>query len=221
MIEKWLATVGPVRARPEVQVRYKIHLTGRDYVTQQAWEEAILFVCPLHPNGGCGFRRHGTYSRVEPPGTRIARYYCSRGQVTFSLLPDCLASRWSSTLDEVEEVVVLAAKEKSQEAAAAKLHPTIQPSGALRWLRRRIKATRTILLTIASLLPGSLGNDLNLVEVRKHLGTQRALSAMREVAAKHFHAMPPPLGFHPRPMASVGKRKSLQHETGPDPPTPG
>ena len=36
---------------------------------------------------------------------RIARFYCRKGHTTFSLLPDCLASRLSSTLAAVEEVL--------------------------------------------------------------------------------------------------------------------
>jgi hypothetical protein len=88
-----------------VQLRYACALTGAHYVTQQAWEQASLPRCPLHPQGGCGLARHGTYRRVSPPGTRIACWYCRRGHRTFSLLPDCLAARLSGTLSEVEAVV--------------------------------------------------------------------------------------------------------------------
>src|SRR4030067_1131115 len=89
---KWPATVGAVRARP-VQTRHKTDLTSKEYVTRKAWREARLHFCPAHPQGGCGFHRNGTYPRVAPAGMRIARYYCPKAKITYSLLPDCLASR--------------------------------------------------------------------------------------------------------------------------------
>jgi hypothetical protein len=90
-----------------VQLRYACPLTGAQYVSEQAWQEAILPRCPLHPQGGCHFARHGTSTRVSPPGTRVARWYCREGHCTFSLLPDCLAARLSGTLAEVEVLVAL------------------------------------------------------------------------------------------------------------------
>ena len=81
--------------------------TSEDYVSAEAWREATLSRCPLHPQGGCSFRRHGTYERVHPPGARIARWYCPQGHRTFSLLPDCLAARLPDTLGELEAAVVL------------------------------------------------------------------------------------------------------------------
>ena len=75
-----MARHGGTRAgRWPVQVRYDCGLTGEEYVTQQAWRHASLTRCPLHPKGGCGFARHGTYERLSPPGTLIARWYCPRG----------------------------------------------------------------------------------------------------------------------------------------------
>ena len=59
--------------------------------------------------GGCGFARHGTYPRKTPPGMRVTRYYCPTAHETFSLLPDCLASRFPSDLDDLERVVTTAA----------------------------------------------------------------------------------------------------------------
>jgi hypothetical protein len=88
-----------------VQLRFECSLTGGEYVNQRAWREASLPRCPLHPKGGCGFARHGTYKRISPPGTLIARWYCPQGHRTFSLLPDCLAARLTGTLAEVESVV--------------------------------------------------------------------------------------------------------------------
>ncbi|MFZ0788621.1 MAG: hypothetical protein WAM94_03245 [Chromatiaceae bacterium] len=60
--------------------------------------------------------RHGTYRRVSPLGTRIARWYCPTGPRTFSLLPDCLAARLSGTLSEVE--ALLTTKEDNPKLSA-------------------------------------------------------------------------------------------------------
>jgi len=87
-----------------VQLRFATGLTSEECVKQNGWLLATLQRCPRHPEGGCGFARHTPYARVEPPGTLIARYYCPKDHVTFSLLPDCLAARLSSTLAEVEKV---------------------------------------------------------------------------------------------------------------------
>jgi len=89
-----------------VQLRFKTNLTSEEYVNQQAWQDATMACCPLHPQGGCSFARHGTYERINPPGTQIPRWYCSESHRTFSLLADCFAARFSGTLCEVETVVV-------------------------------------------------------------------------------------------------------------------
>jgi hypothetical protein len=157
---------------------------------------------------------------VEPPGARVARFYCRSGQTTFSLLPDCLASRLSSSQDEVEQVVVAAEQARSQESAASALRPDISLSSALRWLRRRLGPMRATLLALVTLLPGVLGSRAQLGSVRQALGTQRALVGLRATAEQYLPVLGPPVGFGPRPNAPRRKRQRLQQETGPDPPTP-
>jgi len=93
----------------------------------------------LHLQGGCGFARHGTYPRVSPPGTRVARWYCPEGHRTFSLLPDCLAARLSGTLAEVEAVVRAAEQAPTLEALCLQERLDIELPGALRWIRRRVQ----------------------------------------------------------------------------------
>ncbi len=56
-----------------VQLRHESQLTSEEYVKQRAWESASLERCPLHPAGGCGIAKHTPYSRVEPPGMKVAR----------------------------------------------------------------------------------------------------------------------------------------------------
>ena len=65
--------VGPRRYTADaglmpVQLRFETGLTGAEYVTREAWREARLSHCPLHPRGGCGFARHGTYERKSAGG---------------------------------------------------------------------------------------------------------------------------------------------------------
>ena len=205
-----------------MQLRHQTALTSEDYVRQEYWRQASLDCCPLHPRGGCGFERHGTYARVEPTGMQIARWYCPTGHTTFSLLPDCLASRLPGSLDEVEQVVAIveakAAAGESIEKAAEKIRPDIELPGAVRWVRRRLVAVRTALLALVTLLPGQLGNEPRLGDVRKVLGTEHALMRLREIGAAHLGSLAPPFGFGPRPKRRWRKRRHRQQGAGPDPP---
>ena len=121
-----------------MQLRFATTLSAQQYVRQQAWKYAQLDNCPLHPKGGCGFARHGTYARKSPQGMKIARWYCRKACQTFSLLPDCLASRLSGTLVEVEDVIDKVENSPSQEAAAQNMRIDIEFAGVLRWIRRRL-----------------------------------------------------------------------------------
>lgn len=200
-----------------MQLRLATELTGDQYVRQQAWREANLPRCPLHRLGGCGFARHGTYERVEPPGTQVARYYCPRGHVTFSLLPDCLASRLSSTLAEIEQVVG-AAEDAGVEAAAVRMRPDIDLEGAVRWVRRRVRGVRAALVICLGLVPSLLaGIPPTLDGYRAALGVKAVLPAVRHRAADHLAVLPPPVGFGARPRPRIRRARSSQHETGPDP----
>jgi hypothetical protein len=203
-----------------VQLRFATELTSEDYVTRQAWREASLPRCPLHPQGGCGFARHGTYTRVNPPGTRIARWYCPQGQQTFSLLPDCLAARWSGTLIEFEAAVNDSTAARSLEAAAATCRPEIELPGVLRWLRRRRQAVMALLVIVRGLLPALFQGCLpTLSAFRACLEVEWVLLALREVAAEHLPRLPPPLGFFPPPVRGGEPSRRHQHRAGPDPPT--
>jgi hypothetical protein len=205
-----------------VQLRYSIRLTSIQYVSRQAWREARLERCPLHPGGGCSLARHGTYERVSPPGTRIARWYCREGHCTFSLLPDCLAARLSGTLEEVEAAVTVAEQAASREAAADGLRPDIELPGALRWLRRRLQAVYAALHLLKGLMPDRfLACAPTLSGFRPCLGVEGVLLALRDVAAMHLAGLPAPLGLAPRPARGGDPPGSFQHRVGPDPPPRG
>ena len=201
-----------------MQLRYACALTGAQYVNQRAWEQASLPRCPLHPQGGCGFTRHGTYRRVSPPGTRIARWYCPTGHRTFSLLPDCLAARLSGTLSEVEAVVRTVEQAASLEAACRDLRPAIELPGVLRWVRRRVQAVHTALQALKGLLPERFPCVPTLAAFAVCLGGTEVLVALRPIGEPFLQNLSNPLGFHPSGRRGAGLVSARQHHGGPDPP---
>jgi hypothetical protein len=205
-----------------VQLRHGTALTSEDYVRQKGWRQASLDRCPLHPGGGCGFARHGTYTRVKPVGTQVARWYCPTGKTSFSLLPDCLASRLAGSLDAVEAVVATVeakvAAGSSIETAAGEIRPDIDLPGAVRWVRRRLGAVRMVLLAMLTLMPGRFGSEARLGLVREVLGTKQVLVRLREIGARHLGSLVGPVGFGARLRRRCRRRRRTQQETGPDPP---
>ena len=202
-----------------MQLRFDCSLTGEGYVRQEAWRDASLPRCPLHPKGGCGFARHGTYERVSPPGTRISRWYCPTGHRTFSLLPDCLAARLSGTLAEVEAVVRAAEQAAGLEAACEGLRLDIELPGALRWVRRRVQAVHASLHVLKGLRPDLLATCRpTLTAFAEHLGVGAVLGALRQIAAAFLRRLPAPLGFVPRRTPGGGRDRARQHRVGADPP---
>ena len=136
-----------------MQLRFATNLSAEEYVRGEAWKDAKLEVCPIHPEGGCGFHKNGTYRRKYPEGTKIARWYCSMGHGTFSFLPDCLSARLPGELKEVEKVIEEVEKSSSQEIAVARIRVDIFLPGALRWVRRRILPIRSALTMLIELIP--------------------------------------------------------------------
>jgi hypothetical protein len=203
-----------------VQLRFKSGLTGADYVTQEGWRLARLAHCPLHPRGGCGFAGHGTYERLSPPGTLIARWYCPEGHCTFSLLPDHLAARFPGTLCEIEQMVALVEQAPSLEAAADALRPDdVTLATALRWVRRRVRLVHTVLAIVVSLLPDlCAGASPTVQSLRTRLACASVLVALREVACVHLQALPRPLGLRPPGGPGGGRKAHFQQRMGTDPP---
>lgn len=209
------------RGEPQrVQLRHESQLTAEEYVKQKAWEGASLQQCPLHPEGGCGIARHGTYGRVEPPGMEIARWYCRPGHTTFSLLPDCLAAKLSSTLATVEMVVdAVEQRESSLEATAEKLRADIGVQGAVRWVRRRVVAVTLAMVALKGLRPDVLGGvGATQGEVRAALNVDAVLAAARALAGAQVAYLPPYVGFGARGRGVKTAKRRGQHEAGADPP---
>jgi hypothetical protein len=202
-----------------MQLRFATTLSAQQYVRQQAWKDAQLDNCPLHPNGGCGMARHGTYPRKSPPGIKIPRWYCRKARQTFSLLPDCLASRLSGTLVEIEDVIDKVENSPSQEAAAQNMRIDIEFAGVLRWIRRRLSLVRCALSLLIELLPSlPAGCSTSISSFRSALGVKYVLPELRIQASCYLHILPPPLGFGPRRAVKKIKKSRFQHQTGTDPP---
>jgi hypothetical protein len=202
-----------------MQIRFATDLSADEYVRRRAWRDAKLDTCPLHKKGGCGFARHGTYTRQNPRGTKIARWYCPDGHSTFSLLPDCLSSRLPGSLIEVETAIDEVENASSQEAAVHDLRLDVGLTGVLRWIRRRlflVRATLTLLIELLSILPENCTPCIS--SFRVALGVEHALPALRIYAEPYLHNLPPPIGFGPRPQHIRIQKKPFQHKTGTDPP---
>lgn len=205
-----------------MQLRLTTGLSSEAYVSERAWRRATLDQCPLHPGGGCGIQKHGTYPRKSPPGARVARWYCRLGQVTISLLPDCLASQVSGGLQEIESAARAAEDGKSIEAVAGSLRPDIELPGAVRWLRRRIEYTRSALVVARGLSPDVLAGAMpTLREVSEALGVEDGiLVRLRAELGARLSCVAAPVGFaaRSRPRSTIRdgpqQRAGAVHEGG-------
>ena len=136
-----------------MHLRKETPLTSDACLAERAWEKAGLPTCPRHLAGGCGFARHATYPRKTPAGMRVTRYDRPMAHEIFSLLPDCLASRFPSDLDDLERVATVVAGCRGVEAAADRLRGDITVPSAVRWIRRRLTLVRALLVLMAGRLP--------------------------------------------------------------------
>lgn len=208
---------GPVAG---VQVRLATPITSADYVAGKHWRDATLLHCPWHPEGGCGFARHGTYSRVSPPGTLIARWYCPLERCTISALPDCFASHYSGTLVELEGLVLRVEQAASMAESARTLRTDIELPGALRYLNRLCQAIRHALGIVRGLFPDRFAAiPLTLSAFATALPAARSvLLGLRELACGYLPQLPTPLGFNPPRHKTDSPFVPFQHRMGPDPP---
>lgn len=180
-----------------MQIPLRTLSNAETYVRNREWRDARLSACPLHPTGGCSFARHGSYARVTPRGLRIARWYCPEGRRTFSLLPDFLAARLSGLLAAIEDSITVASSAKSMEAAADALRgPDVTLPGAVRWLRRRIRAVRTALAYVAPEMVIGASARGSAPEIARASG-RVLLGLRRSLSPQILNSIPAPLGFKP------------------------
>ena len=201
-----------------MQIRFATDLSADEYVRRRAWQDARLGNCPLHSKGGCGFARHGSYSRQSPEGTKIARWYCPQGHSTFSLLPDCLSSRLPGSLIDVETAINEVENAPSQEAAVFGLRIDVGLTGVLRWIRRRLFLIHATLRLLTKLVPAFKDCPPSIFSFKAALGVEYVLPALRMSAGPYLYVLPPPVGFGPRPQRKKRKKPPFQHKTGTDPP---
>jgi hypothetical protein len=106
----------------------------------------------------------------------------------------------------------------SVESAADKLRPEIELPGAIRWVRRRLRPVRAVLLALVTLVPELAGScQPTLGAVGQQVGTP-VLRQVRAKAEKHLEALAAPVGFGPRPRPGRRGRAPREHDLGPDPP---
>ena|GEM_PF-583572 len=189
------------------------------YIADQEWRQAHLPVCPLHPSGGCSLCRHGSYSRITPPGMRIARWYCPESHRTFSLLPDFLTARFPGLLSSVEAAVAETMSAHSMTAAADVLRGfEVTLPSALRWLRRRVRAVQAGLDVMSQLTSLASTPSLSSIEPSpcSAPGRTRGLETLRQtLSLQLLHRLPPPLGLQARP-ATPRSQDGSQHDKGPN-----
>jgi len=202
-----------------VQVRLATPSTSEVYVAEKLWRFASLSACPWHPAGGCGFSRHGTYERVRPPGTLIARWYCPLERRTVSALPDCLASHYSGTLADLEAMVLAVEQAPSRMVAAGQLRTEIELPGALRYLDRLCRAVHSTLAAIRGLEPERFAAVApTLMGFAAVLRGGALLTSLRPWVARYLPQLPTPIGFDPHQSVADTPVRRRQQRMGPDPP---
>jgi len=123
-------------------------------------------------------------------------------------------------LSEIEQVVASVEQACSLEAAADRLRSdAITLPSAVRWVRRRVAAVRTVLTIVVGLFPQCLeGCAPKITDVRARLACEEVLVFLRELAQIHLRALAAPLGFLPPPVLPGKRKLGFQHDMGPDPP---
>jgi hypothetical protein len=133
---------------------------------------------------------------VDPFIRIVSRGHC--GFVHF------LPARLSGTLDEVEVVVAAVEQAGGVTSALEVVHPSdaegvIELQGALRSMRRRVRAVHAVLLAIITLMPERFaGTAPTIAGLRTARATHRVLVTLRELAAGHLPAIQAPRGFAAR-----------------------
>jgi hypothetical protein len=181
------------------------------YIANQEWRHACLPRCPSHPSGGCSYARHGSYTRLNPPGIRIARWYCPEGRRTFSLLPDFMAAKLPGLLEHIEDAVATAFSAKSMEAAADALRGLdVTLPSALRWLHRRVRAVKAAVDAVSRQKRSNSSIVTRESVARIGRGQHLLLGLRRSLWPQFLNSLPAPLGFR------VSFRAGIQQDMGPD-----
>jgi hypothetical protein len=116
--------------------------------------------------------------------------------MTFSLLPDCLASHFPGTLSAIEAVATEVERGESVEAIAERLRPDITLPAAVRWVQRRVGYVRRALAVTRGLEPEVFaGVEPSLAAFAAILAVPELLFALRERLARFIEQISSPLGL--------------------------
>lgn len=166
----------------------------------------------------------------RPLARTPARWYCSRGHRTISLLPDHLAARFPGTLAEIERVADAAhTRPASLQACADALRPDpVSLPSATRWLRRRLAVVRPLLRRAVTLLGLPAGAAHSVGALRQHLHLRSptptptptpqpgALERLRALLQPHLPVLAGPVGFGHRRRRGPQRDEAFQQWMGPD-----
>lgn len=202
-----------------VVIQSKTKLSDAEYVREKGWLREEMTMCPLHPGRGCRARKHGSYGRVSPEGCRVARFYCARAKVTFSVLPDFLCSRFPGTMLALEAAVTVVENSLTRAEATEALRPAeaenaVTLTSAKRWVARRVLCVRAALCAAVTLLPKLFGCKPLVGAVRARVGLQSALVWIRQAGLKAQVAITTPVGFSPRASRRNAEQTAPPHDLG-------
>lgn len=205
-----------------MQFRFPTELTAEEYVRTETWKNITVVQCLIHPDSACRLSKHGTYPRKIPDGTKIVRFLCHTENITFSLLPDCFASRLPGTLVDVEAAVFMVETALACESgcdvpesmensliSSLDLSSAAEKTGVdqrlfdkaadFRWLKRRIQYVLCVLSTVISLFPETFGNHRPTLTSFRSLHTGAPiLIRLRISTESRIHEIPLPVGLNPR-----------------------
>ena len=125
---------------------------------------------------------------------------------------------------EAIEAAVAEAEQMPLEVAAEVLRPgdrddAVTLPSVVRWIRRRTKQVKAVLVAVIGLLPAAFaGCQATVASFRDHLGHTSVLVALRRICTVHLHALPRPLGLVPPPDRRRWRLFRNQQSLGPDPP---
>jgi hypothetical protein len=206
-----------------VQLRFEPKLTLDEYISQEAWVSATLLRCPIDGEG-CRPRRHGCYWRKFPSPIPIARFYCPRARTTFSLLPDCLSSRYRGELGEFEQVCANA-ETRDALSICNEIRPvenavSISARSAARWVGRRCALFGIILRALLGVAVERVQGVRTASQLRERLQCRQALVELRGIVTANLGSLPPPLGFGPWPKLTRAAQLRAPHAMAPEPEPP-
>lgn len=199
-----------------MQIPLHTESTVEAYIAAREWRAVRMVTCPLHADGGCSFARHGSYSRATPQGMRIARWYCPQGHRTFSLLPDFLAAKLPGLLSSIEFAANAAKSAASMESAADALRDfEVTLPGAVRWLRRRVRAVQAAVDAVSQTAGDTVLHRLARLQASRIDAERGVLLELRcTLPPRLLQRLPAPLGFLAGATGSLCD--SDQQHMGPD-----